>query len=205
MCFIFRNFNIKLLSINFSKKLFMQNLKDLKVAVLVAKGFEQVEFTEPVNALKESGATVHVVSPEKDKVKAWDKTDWGKEFNVDVTIDEAHARDYDALLLPGGVINPDKLRMNKKAVDFVKYFVQNGKPVAAICHGPWTLIETGLMRGKKVTSYESLKTDLINAGAEWVDEEVVVDNGIVTSRQPDDIPAFIDKMLEEFKEGVHAH
>ena len=181
----------------------MENLKNRKVAVLVANGFELSEFAEPVKALKEEGATVHIVSPEKNTVRSWDKSDWGKEYQIDVSIDSANPNDYDALLLPGGVINPDKLRTNSKAVDFVKSFMEEGKPVAAICHGPWTLIETGTIKGRKLTSYKSLKTDLINAGAEWVDKEVVTDNGLVTSRYPNDLPAFIKKMTEEFREGVH--
>lgn len=181
----------------------MDLLKDKKVAILVADGFEEVEFTEPKKALEKQAATVHVISPNADKVKAWDETDWGNSYDVDVALDSANADDYNALLLPGGVLNPDKLRANEKAVEFVKNFFAAGKPIAAICHGPWTLIETGALEGRKVTSFNSIKTDLKNAGAEWVDEEVVTDSGLVTSRNPDDIPAFCKKMIEEFCEGVH--
>lgn len=177
-------------------------LKGKKVAVLVANGFEQVEMTEPIKALKESGAEVFIVSKEQ-KVKGWKETNWGDEFDVDVPLEKANAFEYDALLLPGGVMNPDKLRLEPKAILFVKYFLEKGKPIAAICHGPWTLIETGLLQGYTLTSYPSIKTDLINAGVNWVDKEVVTDNGIVTSRKPADIPAFNKKMIEEFAEGVH--
>src|SRR5690606_31900908 len=137
------------------------------------------------------------------KVKAWKTDNWGESFNVDVALDSAKAESYDGLLLPGGVMNPDHLRKNEKAVAFVTDFMKSGKPVAAICHGPWTLIETGTLNGKKMTSYPSIKTDLKNAGVNWVDEEVVVDQGLVTSRNPDDIPAFNKKMIEEFAEGKH--
>lgn len=179
-------------------------LKDRKVAIVVTNGFEEVEFTEPKQALEKEGATVTVVSPESGKIKAWAKTEWGNEYNVDKTIDEVKADDFDSLLLPGGVMNPDHLRTNKKVVSFVKGFFEAGKPIASICHGPWTLIETGALEGRKMTSYPSIKTDLINAGVNWVDEEVVVDEGLVTSRKPDDIPAFNRKMVEEFRKGKHA-
>ncbi|ELR73195.1 ThiJ/PfpI family protein [Fulvivirga imtechensis AK7] len=178
-------------------------LRNKKVAILVTNGFEEVELTEPKRALERAGAVAHIVSPEKSKVKAWDKKEWGKEYNVDQPLNNADPTDYDALLLPGGVINPDHLRMNAKAVSFVNRFIEDGKPIAAICHGPWTLIETGALKGRRVTSYASIKTDLINAGADWVDEEVVVDRGLVTSRNPGDIPAFCKMMIEEFSEGVH--
>ena len=178
-------------------------LKDRKIAILVANGFEEVEFTEPKKALEEAGATVHVISPVEGQVKAWDKKNWGKEYKVDKQLKEANAEDYDALLLPGGVMNPDNLRVEEKAVEFTKHFFEEGKPIAAICHGPWLLIETGALQGRTMTSYPSIKTDLINAGVNWVDKEVVVDSGLVTSRKPDDLPAFNRKMLEEFKEGVH--
>jgi protease I len=183
----------------------MENkLINKKVAILVADGFEEVEFTEPMEALKNAGATVEVVSLKEGQVKSWAKTEWGKEYPVDLTVAEANAKDYDALVLPGGVMNPDHLRENQDAVNFVGGFFDDSKPIAAICHGPWTLIETGELKGRRVTSYPSLKTDLVNAGAEWVDEEVVVDNGLVTSRTPKDLPAFCSKMLEEIGEGVHA-
>lgn len=178
-------------------------LKDRKVAILVTNGFEQSEFTEPRKALEAAGAEIHVVSPEGGKVKAWDKTNWGEEFEVDKTLDSANPNDYTSLLLPGGVLNPDTLRTNKQAVAFVNNFLEAGKPIAAICHGPWTLIETGAIKGRKMTSYKSIKTDLINAGVNWVDEEVVVDQGLVTSRNPGDLPAFNRKMVEEFAEGKH--
>ena len=175
-----------------------------KVAVLVANGFEQVEMTDPRKALEDAGAETELISPEKEKVKGWQHTRWGDEFEVEVALDQANASAYDALLLPGGVMNPDKLRMNETAVRFVKAFVDSGKPIAAICHGPWTLIEAGGVKGRQVTSWPSLRTDVKNAGASWVDREVVVDRGLVTSRKPDDIPAFNRKMIEEFGEGRHA-
>jgi deglycase len=180
-----------------------QALNGKKVAILVADGFEQVELTEPKQALEEAGAETHVISPNKDWVKGWNRTDWGDEFVVNVPLASAKAEDYDALLLPGGVRNPDKLRVNQRALQFVKAFFDAGKPVAAICHAPWTLIDAGVVKGRKLTSYESIKTDLKNAGAEWTDKEVVVDNGLVTSRKPDDIPAFNRKMIEEFAKGKH--
>jgi protease I len=179
------------------------NLTGKKVAILVTKGFEQVELTEPRKALHEAGAQTLIVSPEKGKVKAWDMNDWGQEYPVDVALDAARPDDFDALLLPGGVMNPDHLRMNPKAVQFVKHFFERGKPVASICHGPWTLVEADVVRGRTLTSYPSLKTDIRNAGGTWVDEECVTDNGLVTSRKPDDIPAFNRKMIEEFAEGHH--
>lgn len=183
----------------------MEDLKNLKVAILTENGFEQVELTSPKEAMEKAGITVEIVSPQKKEVKAWDKTNWGITVPVDKQVTDANADDYDGLVLPGGVLNPDKLRMNEQAVEFVKRFLEEGKPVAAICHGPQTLIETGLIEGRRMTSYPSLKTDLINAGVEWVDQEVVVDNGLVSSRTPKDLPAFNNKLLEELKEGVHTH
>jgi protease I len=180
-----------------------EKLTGKKVAILVADGFEQVEMTEPREALQEAGAQTQIVSPSHGKVKGWQHTKWGDEFSVDVPLSSANPDSYDALVLPGGVMNPDKLRRNTQAVDFVRAFVIAGKPIAAICHGPWTLIEAGAVDGRTMTSYESIKTDLMNAGANWVDREVVVDNGLVTSRKPDDIPAFNRKMIEEFAEGPH--
>lgn len=174
-----------------------------KIAILVADGFEQIEMTAPRKAFEDAGATTQLISPNTDSVKGWQHTDWGYSFDVDVSLKKADTNNYQALLLPGGVMNPDKLRWDKDAVAFVKHFVRDGKPIAAICHGPWTLIETGLVKGRTITSWSSLRTDLKNAGATWVDEEVVVDNGLVTSRKPDDIPAFNEKMIEEFTEGVH--
>jgi len=180
-----------------------EELRNKRIAALVDNGFEQVELTEPKKALEAAGATVDVVSPQRDRVKGWQHTRWGDEIGVDCRLDDARAGSYDALLLPGGVMNPDKLRMNPAAVAFVKAFVEARKPIAAICHGPWTLIEAGAVAGRAMTSWPSLQTDLKNAGARWVDQECVVDNGLVTSRKPDDIPAFNRKMIEEFAEGVH--
>ena len=178
-------------------------LKGKKVAALVDHGFEQSELLEPRKALEAAGATVDIVSPQKSEVKGWTHGDWGKSVKVDRVLDSAKADDYDALLLPGGVMNPDKLRANRKAVEFVRAFVSSGRPIAAICHGPWTLIEADGVKGRTVTSWPSLQTDLRNAGANWVDQEVVVDHGLVTSRKPDDLPAFNRKMIEEIAEGRH--
>jgi protease I len=181
-----------------------QDLSNLKVAILVADGFEQVELTEPRKALDDAGAETFIVSPvETGEVQGWKHHDKADEFPVEFILDEANSADFDALLLPGGVANPDQLRMNPKAVEFVKGFFDAGKPVAVICHGPWTLIDADVVKGRRITSWPSVKTDLINAGANWVDEEVVVDKGLVSSRKPDDIPAFNQKMIEEFAEGVH--
>ena len=180
-----------------------KNLEGLKVAILVAEGFEQVELTEPKKALENAGAQTSVVSPVKDQVQGWKHFEKGDRFPVDVPLGEANSRDFDALLLPGGVANPDQLRIIPEAIEFVRQFFAADKPVAAICHGPWPLIEAGVVRGRTMTSWPSLKTDLINAGAKWVDQEVVTDNRVVTSRKPDDIPAFNKKMIEEFAEGKH--
>jgi protease I len=174
-----------------------------KVAILVTNGFEETELTSPKEALEDAGAETEIVSPAEKKVRAWAETDWGSKFKVDVPLNEANATDYDALVLPGGVMNPDHLRLEPKAIQFIREFFDAGKPVAAICHGPWTLIDAGVAKGRRMTSYPSIKTDLKNAGVDWVDEEVVVDNGLVTSRKPDDLPAFNRKMIEEFGEGVH--
>jgi protease I len=181
-----------------------QKLKGKRVAILVADGFEQVELTGPRQALLDAGATVDIVSPNKGKVQGFNHHDKGNQFEVTVSLEQAHVDDYDALCLPGGVANPDQLRTIPRAVDFVRKFADAGKPIAAICHGPWTLIEAGVVRGKTMTSWPSLKTDLRNAGATWLDEEVVTDQGLVTSRKPDDIPAFNETMIEEFAEGRHA-
>lgn len=180
------------------------DLHGKRIAILVADGFKQVELTEPKKALEQAGARAEIVSPAKGKVKGWLQAEWGDEFPVDVPLDRADATQYDALVLPGGVMSPDKLRRNEKALQFVRAFFEAGKPVAAICHGPWTLIDAGVVRGRRVTSYESIQSDLKNAGAQWVDQEVVVDNGLVTSRKPDDLPAFNRKMIEEFAEGRHS-
>lgn len=179
-------------------------LSGKRVACLVTDGFEQVELTSPVEALREAGAQVDIVAPKGGKVRGWNHTDWGDEFGVDRTLGDASADEYDALLLPGGVMNPDKLRTEQKAVGFVRSFFEAGKPVAAICHGPQVLIEAGVVEGRTLTSYHSVKTDLTNAGANWVDKEVVVDQGLVTSRSPDDLDAFNRKTIEEIGEGVHA-
>lgn len=176
-------------------------LDGLRVAILVADGFEQVELIEPRKALKKVGAETKVVSPAKKKVRAWDFTDWGKRISVDVPLDEARADDFDALLLPGGVINPDTLRIIPAAVAFVKAFVDASKPVASICHGPGTLIESGAATGRRMTSWPSLRTDLGNAGGQWVDQEVVVDKNVVTSRKPEDIPAFNREMINLFAQA----
>lgn len=179
-------------------------LSGKKIAILVAQGFEQIEMTDPRKALDEAGARTNLISPEQGKVRAFQHDKWGEDFKVDVPLNKANPDDYDALLLPGGVMNPDHLRQNTMAVDFVRSFVQSGKPIAAICHGPWTLIEAGGVKGRHMTSWPSLKTDLRNAGAEWSDQPVVTDNGLVTSRKPADIPAFNKKMIEEFAEGIHS-
>ncbi len=177
-------------------------LTDKRIAILVADGFEQVELTEPRKALDEAGARTQIVSTAKDQVQGWKHFDKADHFRVDVPLESADAKDFDALLLPGGVANPDQLRTNPGAVAFVRAFFESGKPVAAICHGPWTLIDAGVARGRRMTSWPSLKADLINAGAMWTDEEVVVDQGLVSSRKPQDIPAFNTEMLEAFgKEG----
>ena len=181
----------------------MKDLNGKKVAMLVTNGFEQVELTSPRDALEQAGAEVHIVSPDSGEVKAWNHSDWGESFGVDKTLEDASEADYHALVLPGGVMNPDKLRMDERAVAFTRAFFQAHKPVAAICHGPWLLAEADVVRGRKLTSYPSLKTDLKNAGATWVDQEVVVDQGLVTSRNPDDLPAFNAKMVEEIAEGKH--
>lgn len=179
-------------------------LQGKKIAILVTDGFEQVELLEPRKALDEAGATTKVVSPASGKVKGWNTKDWGNEVPVDIPLQSAQPQEFDALLLPGGVMNPDHLRMDPQAVEFVKHFIDSGKPVAAICHGPWTLIEAGAVRGRTMTSWPSLKTDLKNAGAKWLDAEVIHDNGIVTSRKPDDIPAFNREMIRLFAEGTSA-
>lgn len=181
-----------------------RNVNGKKVAILTENGFEEVELTSPMNALEQAGVEVHVISPQKDKVKAWNHDHWGIEVTVDKHLSDANPEDYDMLLLPGGVMNPDTLRTNKEAVAFAQHFLEQGKPLAAICHGPQLLIETGMLNGRNMTSYPSLKTDLVNAGVTWEDKEVIVDNGLVTSRKPDDLEAFNKKMLEELSEGQHA-
>ena len=177
-------------------------LKGKKVAILATDGFEQSELFEPLNALEKAGALVSIVSLEKGAIKGWDENDWGKSVKVDSAVSETSADHYDCLMLPGGVMNPDSLRKDEGAVAFVKAFAKAGKPIAAICHGPWTLVEADVLRGKTVTSWPSLKTDLRNAGAVWVDEEVVRDHNIVTSRMPADLVAFNRTMIEMFEESI---
>ncbi|RXK83425.1 type 1 glutamine amidotransferase domain-containing protein [Filimonas effusa] len=182
----------------------MSTLNGKKVAILTENGFEEVELTSPKEALEKAGATVHIVSKQEGKVKAWDHDHWSIELPVDVSLSEAIAEDYDALLVPGGVLNPDQMRGQQEYVSFATHFLESGKPLAAICHGPQLLIETGLLEGRNMTSYPSIKTDLVNAGVKWEDKEVITDNGLVTSRSPKDLEAFNKKMIEEIAEGVHA-
>lgn len=181
------------------------DLQGKKIAMLATDGFEQVELTRPKKALEEAGATVHVIAPKSGSIKGWDKTDWGEKVNVDQTLDKAKPADYDALVLPGGVLNPDKLRTEEKAIEFVKAFFADNRPVAAICHGPQTLINAEVVSGRTMTSYPAVRKDLENAGAQWVDREVVVDGNLVTSRKPDDIPAFNKKVIEVVAQGVAEH
>ncbi|MGO8720448.1 MAG: type 1 glutamine amidotransferase domain-containing protein [Acidobacteriaceae bacterium] len=176
----------------------MDNLLGKKIAILCTDGFEQVELTEPKKALEQAGAKTEVVSPHSGEIKGWKSTEWGDKVKVDRELKAAKADDYDALFIPGGVMNPDKLRMDQNAVGFVKKFFDEGKPVAAICHGSQMLIEAGVLKGRKLTSWPSLKTDLKNAGAEWTDQQVIVDRNLTTSRKPDDIPAFNRAMIEQF-------
>ena len=181
-----------------------ERLNGKRIAILATEGFEQSELEKPREALDEAGATTEIISPQEGSIRAWDEDEFGDSFDVDCALEDADPEDYDGLLLPGGVMNPDKLRLEPKAVEFVRAFFAAGKPVAAICHGPQLLIEADVVRGRKLTSYPSVKKDLLNAGAQWVDQQVIVDNGLVTSRKPDDIPAFNRKMIEEFAEGRHA-
>jgi protease I len=174
-----------------------------KIAVLATDGFEQSELEKPVEALRQAGATVEIVAPKEGEIQGFEHHDKGRMVAVDRSLDGADAGDYEGIVLPGGVINPDQLRLEPKAIDFIRSFAEAGKPIAAICHGPWTLINAEAVEGRRMTSWPSLQTDLENAGAEWVDEEVVVDQGLVTSRKPDDLPAFCQKMIEEFAEGPH--
>lgn len=183
----------------------MKNLSGKKVAILTENGFEEVELTSPKKALENAGATVHIISPQEKKVKAWNHDHWSIELDVDKNLSEADPNNYDAVMVPGGVINPDQMRVNQQCVDFVRHFLESGKPTAAICHGPQLLIETGLLEGREITSYPSIKTDLKNAGATWIDKEVIVDKGLVTSRSPKDLEAFNKKLVEEISEGIHEH
>jgi len=181
----------------------MENLNRKKVAILATNGFEESELKAPLNALKEAGADVDIVSEKSGKIKAWQDGNWSNTYNVDKTLDDVSQSNYNALVLPGGVMNPDTLRKNKDAVNFIKSFFENHKPVAAICHAPWLLAEADVLKGRKVTSYASIKKDIINAGAHWEDSAVVVDQGLVTSRNPNDLPAFTSKLVEEIYEGKH--
>ena len=181
----------------------MPSLKGKKVAILTENGFEEIELTSPKKALEDAGAEVHIISPQKEKVKGWNHDHWTIELPVDGEVSTANPEEYDGLVLPGGVLNPDKLRKDKDAVAFARSFLEAAKPLAAICHGPQLLIETGLLQNRELTSYPSVKTDLVNAGADWQDREVVVDNGLVTSRSPEDLEAFNKKMVEEIAEGQH--
>lgn len=180
-----------------------EKLQGKTVAILATDGFEQSELEQPRRALDEAGAKTRLVSPKGGRIRAWATDGFGDEFDVDVALDQADPAVFDALVLPGGVMNPDRLRMDPRAVAFVRSFFAAGKPVAAICHGPWMLVEADVVEGRKVTSYPSIRRDLINAGANWVDEAVVCDRGLVTSRKPDDLPQFNAKMIEEFAEGIH--
>lgn len=176
-----------------------------KIAILATDGFEQDELLQPKQLLEQAGLEVEVLAPTKTakpgEIKAWKSTDWGETVRVDRKVDDAKAQDYDALVLPGGQINPDKLRLETRAIDFIRAFGQTGRPIAAICHGPWTLIDAGLVKGKRMTSWASLKADLSNAGAQWADAEVIVDGSIITSRKPDDIPAFVDALIKQLGIG----
>ncbi|HKK38360.1 MAG TPA: type 1 glutamine amidotransferase domain-containing protein [Cryomorphaceae bacterium] len=182
----------------------MNNIENKRVAILATDGFEESELTSPMKALKENGATVHVVSTDSGKIKSWKDGNWNMEIDVDKTVSDVTSSDYDALVIPGGVINPDKMRRSEKAVQFVRSFFEDHKPVASICHGPQMLIEADVVNGRRMTSFGSISTDLKNAGANWVDEEVVTDQGLVTSRSPEDLDAFNKKMIEEIAEGKHA-
>lgn len=179
------------------------SLNGKRVAILATDGFEESELRTPREALRKAGAFVDLVALKLGAIKGWKDGDWSEVEQVDLAVADAKVDDYDALVIPGGVINPDKLRTNTNAVEFVRSFFEQKKPVAAICHGPWVLAEAGVLEGRKVTSYKSIRTDLINAGANWVNEEVVVDNGLVTSRSPEDLPAFNAKLIEEVREGKH--
>nr|ALS89876.1 PfpI: intracellular protease, PfpI [uncultured bacterium] len=188
---------------NSTEEIIMGKLDGKKVAILVTDGFEQVEMTKPREALDDAGAETKIVSPNSGQIQGMHHADKGDKFDVDIVLDDARPEEFDALMIPGGLMNPDQLRSTPEALQFTKHFFKENKPVAAICHGPWVLIDAGVVRGRKLTSWPAIKTDVKNAGGNWVDQEVVVDNGLVTSRKPDDIPAFNEKMIEEFCEGRH--
>lgn len=194
---------VTLVELFIKKTVIMGTLSERKIAILTEDGFEEVELTSPKQALLQAGATVHIVSPKRGSVRAKEGDEWKGEYPVDKNLSEISANDYDGLLLPGGVVNPDKLRTNEEALSFVKDFFNAGKPVAAICHGPQILIDAEVVEGRKVTSVAAIRRDLINAGAQWEDSEVVTDEGLVTSRTPQDLPAFNSKIVEEFAEGKH--
>lgn len=181
----------------------MPKITDAKILIMATNGFEQSELMVPLEKLRDAGAQVHVASLDGKEIKGWDHTDWGRTVPADAKIADVDASDYDAIVLPGGQINPDLLRVEHAATDLVRAFFDQGKVVAAICHAPWLLIETGIAKGRKLTSYHSIRTDVINAGGEWEDREVVTDKGLVTSRNPDDLDAFVAKIIEEVKEGPH--
>ena len=181
----------------------MPKIDQARILIMATDGFEQSELTVPRDKLRAAGAKVDVASPSGGEIRGWDETDWGEKVPADLSIDQAKLDDYDALVLPGGQINPDKLRTEPKAVELVRQFVSSGKVVAAICHGPWLLVEADALRGRKVTSFQSIRTDVANAGGNWVDQEVVVDQGIITSRSPKDLDAFVGKIVEEVQEGRH--
>jgi len=181
----------------------MPRISEAKILIISADGFEESELKTPLEKLRQAGATVEIASPEGKPIKAWAKKDWGDTLDADLAIGDVKLDHYDALVIPGGQINPDLLRVNEKAVQLVRDFVDSGKPVAAICHGPWLLVEADAVRGRTVTSYNSIKTDVKNAGGKWVDQEVATDDGIITSRSPKDLEAFVSKIIEEIGEGVH--
>jgi len=181
----------------------MADLAGKKILILATHGFEQSELDVPHAALQRAGAAVDIVSPEKGEIRGWQHKDWGRPVKVDRALDQARADDYDAIVLPGGQMNPDTLRGNEAALALIRSFFEQGKVVAAVCHGPWLLIDTGIAKGRKLTSYKTIRQDLVNAGANWEDREVVTDKGVVTSRKPDDLPAFVAKIIEEVREGRH--
>ena len=181
----------------------MPKISDAKILIVATKGFEQSELEVPRDKLREAGATVHVATPKGEPIKGWDKTDWGRNADADLRIDAAKVEDYDALVLPGGQINPDLLRVDEAAMKLVRGFLDSGKTVAAICHAPWLLIQAGAVKGLRATSFKSIRIDMENAGAQWQDREVVTDRGIVTSRNPGDLNAFVGKIIEEVEEGRH--